>query len=65
MSVLVESARRLGIELSTGQTVRIGVSVGMASNTDNVPSASALLARADKALYEAKRQSADRRTKVE
>jgi diguanylate cyclase (GGDEF)-like protein len=61
---IVKSVRQ-PIELSTGQTVRIGVSVGMASNTDNVPSASALLARADKALYEAKRQSADRRTKVE
>lgn len=48
------------IALSTGQTVRIGVSVGVATHTDGVPSAAALLARSDRALYEAKRESRDR-----
>ena len=58
---IVKSVRQ-PIALATGQTVGIGISVGMATNTDSVSSASALLARADKALYEAKRQCADRRT---
>jgi diguanylate cyclase (GGDEF)-like protein len=57
---IVESVRR-PIALSTGETVGIGVSVGIASYTDSVSSASALLAQADKALYEAKRESPDRR----
>jgi diguanylate cyclase (GGDEF)-like protein len=51
---------RQPITLSRGQTVGIGVSVGYATHTDGVPSAAALLARADRALYEAKRQSGDR-----
>lgn len=57
---IVKSVRQ-PVALSTGQTVEIGVSVGMASHTESVSSASALLARADKALYEAKRESPDRR----
>ena len=56
---IVKTVRR-PIELSTGQTVRIGVSVGLATHSDGVPSATALLARADRALYEAKRKSRDR-----
>jgi len=51
---------RQPIPLSAGQTVQIGVSVGMATHNDSASSASALLARADKALYEAKRESRDR-----
>jgi diguanylate cyclase (GGDEF)-like protein len=51
---------RQPIALSMGQTVGIGISVGLATHTDGVSSAAALLARADRALYEAKRQSRDR-----
>jgi diguanylate cyclase (GGDEF)-like protein len=45
------------ITLSTGDTVGVGISIGMASYTDSVPSVSSLLARADQALYQAKRHN--------
>jgi diguanylate cyclase (GGDEF)-like protein len=51
---------RWPVALSTGQTVTIGVSVGLATHTEGVPSAAALLAQADRALYAAKRESRDR-----
>ena len=61
---IIENVRR-PIALSAGQTVEIGVSVGTATHAESVSSASALLARADKALYEAKRHSSERRTALE
>jgi diguanylate cyclase (GGDEF)-like protein len=56
---IVKTVRR-PIALSTGHTAEIGVSVGLAAYTDGIPTAAALLARADKALYEAKKESRDR-----
>jgi len=60
LSERIVNTVRQPVALSTGQTVRIGVSVGLATHIDGVPSAAALLARADRALYEAKRGSRDR-----
>ncbi len=51
----IAKAVQAPITLSTGDTVGVGVSVGMASYTDAVPSVQALLAQADQALYQAKR----------
>jgi len=51
------------ITLSTGDTVGVGVSIGMASYTDSVSSVSALLGQADQALYQAKRYN-ERRWKM-
>jgi diguanylate cyclase (GGDEF)-like protein len=44
------------IALSTGDIVHVGISVGMAPYTDTIDSKAALLTKADRALYEAKRQ---------
>ncbi|MEB0137292.1 sensor domain-containing diguanylate cyclase [Actimicrobium sp. CCC2.4] len=52
---LTESVR-LPIELSGGNRVTLGISVGIASYTSDVTSAQLLLARADKALYSIKNQ---------
>lgn len=49
------------IVLSGGQTVAVGVSVGIAESMTSDSSPAALLARADKALYEAKLLSPARR----
>lgn len=48
------------ITLSSGDTVGVGISVGLASYTDAVPSVAALLAQADQALYQAKRRNEQR-----
>ncbi len=44
------------IGLTTGKTVSIGISVGIAPYTDATDSMATLLARADQALYDAKRK---------
>lgn len=44
------------ITLATGDTVSVGISVGMTTYTDATDSMSTLLARADQAHYEVKRQ---------
>jgi diguanylate cyclase (GGDEF)-like protein len=44
------------ITLSTGDKVSVGVSVGIATYTDAIDSMATLLAQADQALYEAKRE---------
>ena len=44
------------ITLSTGDKVSVGISVGIATYTDALDSMAALLAHADRALYEAKRK---------
>lgn len=51
------------ITLSSGDVVGVGVSVGMAAYSDQVTSVRTLLARADQALYEAKKQN-ERRWKM-
>jgi diguanylate cyclase (GGDEF)-like protein len=43
------------ITLSSGETINIGISIGIATYTDNIDSMAKLLAKADQALYEAKR----------
>jgi diguanylate cyclase (GGDEF)-like protein len=43
------------IILSTGDKVSVGISIGIATYTDSIGSLAALLAQADKALYEDKR----------
>jgi diguanylate cyclase (GGDEF)-like protein len=43
------------IILSTGDKVSVGISIGIATYTDSIDSLAALLAQADKALYEDKR----------
>ena len=45
------------IVLSTGESVRVGISMGMAKFTDAVNSLDTLLAHADQALYKIKRKS--------
>ena len=45
------------ITLSSGQTVAVGVSVGIADYADDVAMPATLLARADRELYESKRKS--------
>lgn len=44
------------ITLSTGDTVSVGISIGIATYTDAIDSMAALLAQADQALYEDKRK---------
>jgi diguanylate cyclase (GGDEF)-like protein len=44
------------ITLSTGDKVSVGISVGIATYTDALDSMAALLAHADRALYEAKQK---------
>lgn len=51
------TAVQLPMMLASGDTVRVGISVGMASYTEDITSASALLAQADQALYRAKKQN--------
>lgn len=48
------------IALSAGDTAGVGISVGIATYTNAVDSAAALLAQADRALYQVKRQSGQR-----
>ena len=48
------------ITLSSGDVIGVGVSVGMAAYTDEVLSVKMLLAQADQALYQAKKQNAQR-----
>lgn len=43
------------ITLSSGEQVNVGISIGIATYTDSIDSMAKLLATADKALYEAKR----------
>jgi diguanylate cyclase (GGDEF)-like protein len=56
-------AVRQPIELSSGDTVGVGISVGIAAYDDSVESVPSLLAQADQALYEAKKQN-ERRWKM-
>ncbi len=51
------------ITLPTGDTVGVGISVGIAAYNDSVESVRALLAQADQALYDAKKQN-ERRWKM-
>ena len=46
------------VTLSTGNTVSVGISTGIAHYTDTTESMSALLAQADQSLYQAKRKNA-------
>ena len=48
------------ITLSSGDTVGVGISVGMAAYDDDIESVRTLLAQADQALFEAKRQNEKR-----
>jgi diguanylate cyclase (GGDEF)-like protein len=48
------------IPLSGGETVQVGISVGLATFGDGANSAAALLDQADRALYQAKRRSGRR-----
>jgi len=45
------------LNLSTGDTVGVGISVGIAAYTDAVASMATMLAQADQALYKAKKQN--------
>ncbi|RZL01307.1 MAG: sensor domain-containing diguanylate cyclase [Rubrivivax sp.] len=51
------------ITLPTGDTVGVGISVGIAAYNDSVESVRSLLAQADQALYDAKKQN-ERRWKM-
>jgi diguanylate cyclase (GGDEF)-like protein len=51
------------IELGSGDTVGVGISVGIAAYDDSVLSVPSLLAQADQALYDAKKQN-ERRWKM-
>lgn len=51
------------INLPTGDTVGVGISVGIAAYNDSVESVRSLLAQADQALYDAKKQN-ERRWKM-
>lgn len=51
------------IELNSGDTVGVGISVGIAAYDDSVVSVPSLLAQADQALYDAKKQN-ERRWKM-
>lgn len=46
------------VTLSTGDTVSVGISTGIAHYTDDIESMPVLLAQADQALYKAKRRNA-------
>jgi diguanylate cyclase (GGDEF)-like protein len=59
----IVSAVSKPITLSSNDTVGVGVSVGIAAYTDAVESVRALLAQADQALYQAKKQN-ERRWKM-
>lgn len=48
------------ITLSSGDVIGVGVSIGMAAYTDTVESVPTLLAHADQALYQAKKQNEKR-----
>jgi diguanylate cyclase (GGDEF)-like protein len=48
------------ITLSSGDTIGVGISVGMAAYSDDVDAVSTLLAQADQALYQAKKQNEKR-----
>jgi diguanylate cyclase (GGDEF)-like protein len=48
------------ITLSSGDTIGVGISVGMAAYSDDVGSVATLLAQADQALYQAKKQNEKR-----
>ena len=52
----IRSVAEQPIGLSTGDLVRVGISVGVASYVDPMSSADDVLARADRVLYEAKRR---------
>lgn len=51
------------ITLSSGDVIGVGISIGMAAYSDDVVSVPALLAQADQALYQAKKQN-ERRWKM-
>jgi diguanylate cyclase (GGDEF)-like protein len=48
------------ITLSSGDTIGVGISIGMAEYADDVESVATLLAHADQALYQAKKQNEKR-----
>lgn len=48
------------IRLSTGDEIGVGISIGMAAYNDRVDSVAMLLAQADQALYQAKKQNEKR-----
>jgi diguanylate cyclase (GGDEF)-like protein len=48
------------ITLSTGDEIGVGISIGMAAYSDRVESVAVLLAQADQALYQAKKQNEKR-----
>lgn len=56
----VAQAVRQPITLAGGDTVGVGISIGMASYSDAVASVAALMAHADQSLYQAKRANQQR-----
>jgi GGDEF domain-containing protein len=52
----ITEAVRAPIVISTGDQVGVGISIGMVDYTDATDSAVTLLAKADSALYQVKRQ---------
>lgn len=59
----IVQAVRQPIELASGDTVGVGISLGIAAYDDAVESVPSLLAQADQALYDAKKQN-ERRWKM-
>lgn len=60
LSIRIDDAMSPPIDLPAGQRVNIGISVGIATYTDSKETHLALLARADRELYQAKRQKRER-----
>ena len=53
----IRTAVELSIKLSSGNIIRVGISVGIASYTGTLSSAEELFAQADRVLYQAKRRT--------